>query len=638
MPPAEAASRSSGAAPAEESAPAGAGTSGAEPAGDSRPDDGPAGTGRSGAGSARPLRLTPRGVEVLAAACAALLAVVVSGYRIGVAHTARYPGHADPAFTFGVAQNIAAGRGPTIDYVWHFLVPGTPLHHYAFDYWLPLPSQLMARVLGHGHGLSAALTLNVVLVVVMAAGAYALARTLSEVVWVPAVAGAAALVQPVVSAYAMQAESAVYLGAFALPAMAAAIAARRRLWWWPVAGALAGLAAMSRSEGLLLCAVLGVAALVWHSAGRNYLRAGLLFGGYLVVSAPYLVANLRHFGSPLPPAANDFPYVSNYEDLFAPHVQHSLSALIAGSPVGFLDLRVHLLDLQLEAAFMAMAPIASVLVFMLLGSSLLRGFPAAVEGNPEASAPAGRRWITRLAPVLDSAWLVPVGFLLLVTIFECLIAPAVASGGAIIKVMITGAPVLLVLAVVQLGRLRLPAVLTALCCAALVGYPLTSVAYNSRATIRHNNDIGRGAAGLAAPLRAEADCLGRPVVLMTRQPWEINQATGVATVMLPTGSLDDILQVARQYGVTDIDNPGVRLNAATLAGALAADGPVQPLESGRQPQALPDQGRHRRRPLLSENPDPAGPSGARDQAGPALGVATMNAWAPSTRQASGIRR
>ena len=50
---------------------------------------------------------------------------------------------------------------------------------------------------------------------------------------------------------------------------------------------------------------------------------------------------------------------------------------------------------------------------------------------------------------------------------------------------------LLVLAVVQLGRLRLPAVLTALCCAALVGYPLTSVAYNSRATIRHNNDIGR---------------------------------------------------------------------------------------------------------------------------------------------------
>jgi len=519
------------------------------------------------------VRLTPRGFEALAAAGAVLLAVLVSGYRIGVARTARYPGHADPAFTFGVAQNLAAGRGANIDYVWHFLVPGTPLHHYAFDYWLPLPSQLMAGVLGHGRGLPAALTLNVFLVVAMSAGAYALARTLSDVVWVPAVAGAAALVQPVVSAYAMQAESAVYLGAFALPAMAAAIAARRRLWWWPVAGGLAGLAAMSRSEGLLLCAVLGVAALVWSGTGRNYLRAGLLFGGYLVVSAPYLVTNLRHFHSPLPPAANDFPYVSNYEDLFAPHVQHSLSALIAGSPVNFLDLRVHLLDLQLEAAFMAMAPIASVLVLMLLGSLLLRGYPAPVEDGTEAATPPGRRWAARLRPALDSSWLVPVGFLLLVAVFECLIAPAVAAGGAIVKVMITGAPVLLVLAVVQLGRLRLPTVLTALCCAALVGYPLTSVAYNSRATVRHNNDIGRAAAGLASPLRAEAVCLGRPVVLMTRQPWEINQATGVSTVMLPTGSLADILAVAQQYGVTDIDNPGVRLDPATLAGALAADGP-----------------------------------------------------------------
>ncbi len=183
----------------------------------------PAGRADAGTGpTRRPLRLTPRGVEAAAALGAVLLAVLVSGYRIGVAHTARYPGHADPAFSYGVAQNISAGRGPTIDYVWHFLVPGTPLHHYAFDYWLPLPSYLMAAVLGHGHGLPAVLTLNVLLIVGMAAGSYLLARSLTGVPWVPAVVAAAALVQPAVSAYAMQAESAIYLGAFALPAMAAA--------------------------------------------------------------------------------------------------------------------------------------------------------------------------------------------------------------------------------------------------------------------------------------------------------------------------------------------------------------------------------------------------------------------------------
>jgi hypothetical protein len=48
----------------------------------------------------------------------------------------------------------------------------------------------------------------------------------------------------------------------------------------------------------------------------------------------------------------------------------------------------------------------------------------------------------------------------------------------------------------------------------------------------------------------------------------------VATVALPTGSLADILGVARQYGVTDIDNPAVRLDASTLRTALAADGPL----------------------------------------------------------------
>ncbi len=477
------------------------------------------------------------------------------GYRVSVAHSARYPGHADPAFTYGVAENIASGRGPTIDYVWHFLVPGTSLNHYAFDYWLPLPSQLIALMLRHRPGLPAALELNVALIVLMCAGTYALTRSLTDAPWAPAVSAAAALVQPVVSAYAMQAESAIYLGAFALPAMAATIYARRWTPLWAVAGAFAGLAAMSRSEGLLLCVVLGVAALLWREHSRAYLRVGLLLAGYLMVSAPYLLTNLSKFGSPVPPAAAAFPFISDYEDLFAPQVERSPGALFDGGLNGFFELRGHLVDLQLEEAFAAMSPIVAVLVLLLIGSMAL-----------------GRHGPARSMP--RSSWLVPVGFVLVVFVFDALIVPAVAEGGAIVKVMITGVPILLVLAVVQLSRLRLHPALTAICCITLIGYPLTSVAHNSRATIKHNNDIGRAAAALAAPLRAEADCLGRPVVLMTRQPWEVNQATGVQTVALPTGSLAEILEVAQRYGVTDIENPAIRLGAPAVAKALTADGPL----------------------------------------------------------------
>jgi hypothetical protein len=232
-----------------------------------------------------------------------------------------------------------------------------------------------------------------------------------------------------------------------------------------------------------------------------------------------------------------------------------------------------------------MSPIVSVLVLMLIGSMALgrhnpqpapfdQSEPLDQLERPAQPGPLDQpeRW--RAATMLRSSWLVPVGFLLLVFAFDALITPAVAAGGAVVKLMITAVPILVVLAVVQLSRLRLHPVLTAICCITLVGYPLTSVAYNSRATIRHNNGIGRAAAALITPLRQEAGCLGEPVVLMTRQPWEINQATGVATVALPTGSLADILDLARQYGVTDIDNPAVRLDAATLSAALAADGPL----------------------------------------------------------------
>jgi hypothetical protein len=501
----------------------------------------------------------------VAALGALIMTAIISGYRVSVARDALYPGHADPAFTYGAAQNISAGRGPNIDYVWHFLVPGTKLHHYAFDYWLPLPSQLMALVLDHGRpNLPAVLELNIALVVLMCAGAYALARAVSDVPWVPAVCAVAALVQPVVSAYVLQAESSVYLGAFALPAMAAAVYARRWIWLWPVAGAFAGLAAMSRSEGLLLCIVMGVAALVWHERSRFYIRAGLLFAGYLVVSAKYLLTNLSHFGSPVPPAATSFPFITSYENLFAPHVDHSLHALLGGGIKQFFLLRLNAINLQVTTGFTSLTPFVSLLVLLLVGGAVFGGYH---------SRQPGRQPLLDL-PVLRSDWLVPGGFVVVAFLFDALVAPVVAGAGAVVKLMVTAVPILVVAAVVQLGRLKLHTVLTALCCLVLICYPLLTLAHNSQATVRHNNQVGRSVATLIPSLRQEAACLGRPVVLMTRQPWEDNQATGVRTVQIPNGSLADILAIAQQYGVTDIENPAVRLNAPTLAKALADDGPL----------------------------------------------------------------
>ena len=76
----------------------------------------------------------------------------------------------------------------------------------------------------------------------------------------PAAAAAVVTVQPVVSTYSVQSEGAIYLAAFSVWALGIGVRARSRNWLWPLAGILAGLANLSRSEGLILIVLLLVAA------------------------------------------------------------------------------------------------------------------------------------------------------------------------------------------------------------------------------------------------------------------------------------------------------------------------------------------------------------------------------------------
>lgn len=99
----------------------------------------------------------------------------VTLYRLGAIEQAGYPGHADSAFYFNVAQNIHAGLGTTTDYAWEFLSGPQSLPQYAFGYWLPLPSVLMSLALHFHNSLAAALGVNVIMSVLLASGTYFLA-------------------------------------------------------------------------------------------------------------------------------------------------------------------------------------------------------------------------------------------------------------------------------------------------------------------------------------------------------------------------------------------------------------------------------------------------------------------------------
>ncbi|MEP7180020.1 MAG: glycosyltransferase family 39 protein, partial [Pseudonocardiales bacterium] len=302
----------------------------------------------------RTIELVARVPEAVAASAAAFFVAAVTLYRLGAIKEARYPGHADPALYYNVAQRMNAGQGMTIDYAWEYLSGQHPLPQYAFGYWLPLPSAMMSLALHLRNSLASALAVNVLMTVLLAVATYFLARGLIHSPWVPAVASVLVSVQPFVSHFAVTSEAAIYFAAFAVASMALAVRAQSHVWLWPVAGVFAGLAGLSRSEGLVLIAVLVIAAAASLPKGRRVAFVGALVAGYVLVTLPLYVQNVRHFGSLLPPASANFPFITDYNDLYALHVDHSFSALLGGGPWQFVDLRLSTLAVQLDAGFRSM--------------------------------------------------------------------------------------------------------------------------------------------------------------------------------------------------------------------------------------------------------------------------------------------
>jgi hypothetical protein len=513
---------------------------------------------------------------------AAILVVIgVTAYRMVAATPARYPGHADPAFYYQVAHNLASGRGADIDYIWHFLAPVTQVRHFAWDYWLPMPSLLISVGQHFQHGMTSALDVGIVLSALFAAGTYQLASRLTGSWWIPSVAAITVILLPSVSIYAMRTESAIYLATFVVLALSAAVGARERPWRWPLAGAFTGIAGLARNEGLLLIAVMAVAAVVWNTGWRRLLRVGTLLAGYAAIMAPYMIISIQRIGSPLPTASQDFPYISQYSQLFSLHVKHSglwSDAMWDARGQAFSD------QWHFGAAIYEYGVLVALLA--LIAVSLLLRRPANI--------PAGSG--SFIGRVFRSAWLLPVAFAVMVPIFESAVTPVVAGAGSVQKSGIALAPIL-VIGALQRSR-RLPGLrpdlprwlrsstwlmqLVVLAGAvALMVLPALRLPSLTTHTVAGGNAIGRHASVLHPALQDEQRRLGtRQLILMTANPWDISQATGFATVMIPEASICEVLKTADKYGVTDVETRQGNRPQRNIEWLAHHGGPFTPVTGG----------------------------------------------------------
>ncbi len=257
----------------------------------------------------------------------AVLSAVALVVRAVAAWLVPFPPHVDAAYATMVAEQLATGHGFTAPALWSFLevggrLPADPtLPVPSNAHWMPMPAIVAAAgmaVFGPEWraGQVPMVLLSALLVPMTYLGGWLLigSRRVAILGAVLAIgAGPLLLMYPLVESFAVFG----VLGGGVLLVSVRAVDAPRPGPWLVLAGALAGLASLTRIDGTLLVLAPVTAWLV-----RRPLRApaaALGWGAlsaiaFLVVVAPWLLRNLEVFGTPLPSPGGRMLWIRDYNE------------------------------------------------------------------------------------------------------------------------------------------------------------------------------------------------------------------------------------------------------------------------------------------------------------------------------------
>ena len=269
---------------------------------------------------------------------AGLLLALALVVRAGVAVLFPSPGYMDAYYYYDVALGLYRGEGMVEHFVWNYLDAPARIPHPAFLYWMPGPSLLVwLAFVALGPSFRAAQVPFVILSALLAPLTYLLTLELSRRVGTPPDADAA-LVAGLLAVF-----SGFYVPYWAAPDGFApfALLGSLCLWLWgrlaekpePLpalgAGALAGLAHLTRSDGFLLLSPLALMLLSRSFRRRRLFACGVALAAYGTVMAPWLVRNFAVTGSPMPSWGAKTAFLTDYDDLFSWGKELSLRSYLA---------------------------------------------------------------------------------------------------------------------------------------------------------------------------------------------------------------------------------------------------------------------------------------------------------------------
>ena len=266
---------------------------------------------------------------------ATLLFVVALIVRAAAAALVDAPTHVDAAYYTMVGEQLSAGNGFAAPSLWSFLevgggLPADPsLPVPSNGHWMPLPEIVAGGAMAlFGAGWRAGQVPMVILSASLVPITYFIglwlwrSRRVAIVAGILAIsAGSLLMMYPLVESFAIFG----VLGAVVLVTSVRAIESSRPGPWLLVAGAAAGLASLTRIDGVLLTVAPATAWLVMRPLGGgqfvSFPRA-LAWGvaiaaAFILVVTPWLLRDLAVFGTAFPSAGDRLLWIRDYNEQFS---------------------------------------------------------------------------------------------------------------------------------------------------------------------------------------------------------------------------------------------------------------------------------------------------------------------------------
>jgi len=449
--------------------------------------------------------------------------------RVLLATTVQHPGRADHAFYYTVAENLVDGRGFVIDYIWNYLGHPATITHSSNDYWMPLTSAIISLPLFlFGKSLFAALVPSMIAGIVISGVTFCFSRLYSTSLLVALGSAFLVLFAPSLFQYSLLTDSSIYYALLASSSLVCMIRGSTNPRFFLVSAGLAGLAHLTRQDGLLLVPVLISTILWFHGEIRTkilYVALSLIL--YALVLSPLMISNYATLGTPFASGPSKTMFLTQYEDLYSYSKELSLRSYLAS---GFTTLALA----KARMALSNLKTLCDALGFVLSCFALV-GALGLVRSRRE-----GPRLRASLPPLL---------FLGILFLFYTLVATVPSSQGGFLRSSLAAVPFLIVIAVDAFHRAIPSRTAVGLGLLVILSMFLYESVTKTRALIDSNTRLGQELSALEEVVTSDARAQGYDeVVIMTRNPWEVSYSTGYKAVQIPNESLETIYRVAQEYG------------------------------------------------------------------------------------------